>query len=186
MAELSQITVIDGDATQAESGTVAGFRATLRALVGRGPTRPSIYARSGGTFPSALSRYGMGMGYALEGLLPHDEPAPAETAVELPPRATAEDNHAALLRANAHAAYASAQGSPEAALDVALDVIESDRRALLDRAEAQAEMLKNIRLYARDPEIRALATRGLEDHAGVLACRRSVEAGCPRRDTFNT
>ena len=114
------------------------------------------------------------------GIEPGSADDDAQEPPALPARATAMAQRLARLRANAHAAYASVDGRHEAALDTALAVMEAELRAVSNRADAQAEILKQVRLYARDAESRALAKRGLESCAEVLACCQLTEAGCPR------
>ncbi len=76
--------------------------------------------------------------------------------------ARALENRRRRLRANAHAAYHTVRhGTEEAALDVALAVVEADWLALRAERDAYAEALKMIRLYARDTEVRGLAAQVL-------------------------
>lgn len=109
-----------------------------------------------------------------------------DAAPEACRRAAVEAQRLDLLRANAHAAYDSVQGSHRAALDLALSIHEAEIRELRARCGAQAEMLKTIRLYAQDRETRALATRGLDCCAQVLAACQLAEAGCPRDSTYHS
>jgi hypothetical protein len=82
-------------------------------------------------------------------------------APELPGLATGLENRARALRANAHAAYRSVEGSEGAALDAALAVLEAEWQATRAARDVYAEALKAIRVYARDGGARALAERAL-------------------------
>lgn len=150
-----------------------GLRATIRALVGRLGT-PDLAA------PLALGHYHAASVDWEAG--PRETPAEEDEAV--PAR------HAkalrALRRANAHAAYASVEeGTHAAALDAALAVIETDYAALEKRCAAQAEALKRLRLYAADPETRALAAKGLDGCPEILADHRVVDRGQTRVGAYH-
>jgi hypothetical protein len=80
---------------------------------------------------------------------------------EAPPIATSFENKARTLRANAHAAFHSVEGSGAAALDAALAVIEAEWHAARAERDSYAEALKAIRLYALDPQVRGVAKRAL-------------------------
>lgn len=94
---------------------------------------------------------------------------PIEEAV-LRDAARARDALRRRLRANAHAAYHTVQGSQEAAVDAALAVIEAELLSIRAEREAYAEALKVIRLYARDGEIRALAGQTLGEEGRPPSC----------------
>jgi hypothetical protein len=65
------------------------------------------------------------------------------------------------LRAEAHAAFRSVEGSGSTALDAALAVLDSEIARLSDAAEAYGEALKAVRTYDDDPAQRALAASAL-------------------------
>ncbi|MFO1105304.1 MAG: hypothetical protein U1E34_04340 [Amaricoccus sp.] len=164
---------------------MTSLRATLRALAGRfGRGEPIETADTPGLAlygeefarDTASSDWETGIAEA------HEEAA----AQDLCRRAAAEQRRLGRLRANAHAAYESVQGSRHAALDLALSVYEAELRDLRAQCDAHAEMLKTIRLYARDGETRALAAKGLDCCAEVLAARQLAEAGCPRETGFHS
>jgi len=77
------------------------------------------------------------------------------------PRLRRTHERQARLRAEAHAAFRSVEGSGPAALDAALSVLESEIARLSDTAEAYGEALKSVRTYDDDPAQRALAQTAL-------------------------
>ena len=93
----------------------------------------------------------------------------AETRREAPAIASSFENRLRLLRANARAAYDSVEGSRDAALDAALDVVEREWLAARAERDGYAEALKAIRLYAADPRVRGLARRALADPGASAA-----------------
>ena len=100
---------------------------------------------------------------ALAPALTPEEAVDANAEAVAREAARALDNRRRRLRANAHAAFHSVQGSEEAAVDAALAVVEAAWLAARAEREAYAEVLKVIRLYARDCEIRALAAQVLRE-----------------------
>ncbi|MER2507516.1 hypothetical protein [Amaricoccus sp.] len=174
MPGVSDMTLSDisGTPVSATLVTHGGALGTLRALARRlAPSRDGYPI----SFDGVVSRHEAG--FAVEGYPVRSRRAPVESS---PARARAEAVSAARLRANARAAYSSVVGTHEQALDAALAVIEAELVAVRARCDAHAEALKSIRLYATDAETRALAARGLDACAEVLACRAATEAGCPR------
>ncbi len=173
MPGVSDMTLSDISGTPVSGRLVThgGALGTLRALARRLTPSRDDYPIS---FDGVASR--QEAGYAIEGYPVRSRAVP-ETA---PARAKAEAVSAARLRANAHAAYGSVVGTHEQALDAALVVLEAEIAAVRARCDAHAEALKSIRLYATDAGTRALAARGLDACAEVLACRAATEAGCPR------
>jgi hypothetical protein len=83
--------------------------------------------------------------------------------------ASSEDNHLRTLRANAHAAFRTVEGSPEAALDTALSVYETELRAARAARDSYAEALKTIQLYATDAGARSKAAQALTRPRGMEA-----------------
>jgi hypothetical protein len=83
--------------------------------------------------------------------------------------ATSEDNHLRALRANAHAAFRTVEGSPEAALDTALMLYETELRAARAERDNYAEALKTIQLYATDAGARSKAAQALTRPRGMEA-----------------
>lgn len=71
------------------------------------------------------------------------------------------ENRRLLLRANAHAAHDSVQGSPDAALDTALAVMEAAWLEACEERNAYAEALKAIRMYSEDARVRSIAAHSL-------------------------
>lgn len=92
------------------------------------------------------------------GLAPGADPAPGP-AVQ--PLATPCENRRQLLRANARAAHDSVQGTPEAALDAALSVVEAAWLEACAERNAYAEALKAIRMYSEDAKVRGIASQTL-------------------------
>ena len=82
-----------------------------------------------------------------------------------------------LLRANARAAYDSVQGSPQAALDAALAVVEAAWLEACEERNAHAEALKAIRMYSEDAKVRGIAS------ASLTPCARGDAAATPRART---
>jgi hypothetical protein len=73
------------------------------------------------------------------------------------------------LHAEAHAAWRSVvEGTPEAALDAALAVVEDELASLRGRAALQAEALKTLRVYAAGPWERRLAGYALDARIATL------------------
>jgi hypothetical protein len=72
-----------------------------------------------------------------------------------------EADPAVSRRAHAHAAYRSVEGSPQAALDAALSVIEAEVSRLRGTVLAYGEALKEIEVYGRDPSVRSTAAAAL-------------------------
>jgi len=101
-------------------------------------------------------------------------------AQEAPALATPFENRVRKLRAEAHAAFRSVEGArriegPDAAaLDGALDVLETEWRAAVAEHERCAEALKAIQVYSPDSRCRAMAARGLSGRALPGATRRST------------
>ena len=77
------------------------------------------------------------------------------------PLATPCENRRQLLRANARAAHDSVQGTPEAALDAALSVVEAAWLEACAERNAYAEALKAIRMYSEDAKVRGIASQTL-------------------------
>jgi hypothetical protein len=88
---------------------------------------------------------------------------------EAPAIATSFENKVRTLRANAHAAFHSVEGSGAAALDAALAVIEAEWHSARAERDGYAEALKAIRLYAIDPQVRGAAKRALARPAAPVA-----------------
>jgi hypothetical protein len=65
------------------------------------------------------------------------------------------------LRADAHAAFASVEGSPGAALDAALAVVEGEVARLRTAVLAYGEALKAIQIYGTDADARTTAAAAL-------------------------
>lgn len=165
----SDMVFLDGAAPR-ESAAQPGIRATIRALVGRLGAPDLAATEALGLLPPPLSMP-LAAASADWETGPRDPAAePEETAPTRTHRAAA-----ALRRANAHAAYASVEGTHEAALDAALAVVEAELAAIEIRCAAQAEALKRLRLYANDAATRALATKGLVGDAEILADHRVVD-----------
>lgn len=93
------------------------------------------------------------------------------------PLATPCENRRQLLRANARAAHDSVQGSPEAALDAALAVVEAAWLEACEERNAYAEALKAIRMYSEDAKVRGIATESL------TPCARGHGGAAPRART---
>jgi hypothetical protein len=83
--------------------------------------------------------------------------------------ATRFENKVQAMRANAHAAFDSVQGSVHQAVEAALAVVEAEWRSCRSERDSYAEALKAIRVYAADARARELAE-------GALA-RRPAAAG---------
>jgi hypothetical protein len=93
---------------------------------------------------------------------PPRDPDDADGMEEAAPAiATRFENKVRTLRANAHAAYHSVEGTQHTAVDAALDVIEAEWHAARIQRDRYAEALKSIRLYAGDMWSRAMAHRAL-------------------------
>lgn len=166
----SDMAFLDG-AARRDGAAQPGIRATIRALVGRLGAPDLAATEALGLLPPPLSLPGLAAASADWETGPRDPAAePEETAPTRSHRAAA-----ALRRANAHAAYASVEGTQEAALDAALAVVEAELAAMEIRCAAQAEALKRLRLYANDATTRALATKGLVGDAEILADHRVVD-----------
>lgn len=73
------------------------------------------------------------------------------------------------VRANALAAFDSAEGTVHQAVGAALAVVEAEWRACRKERDDYAEALKTIRLYAKDARVRDLAARTLDPRPGVAA-----------------
>jgi len=101
-------------------------------------------------------------------------------AQETPGRATAFENRVRKLRAEAHAAFRTVEGARRiegrdaAALDNALDVLETEWRAAVAEHERAAEALKAIQVYSPDARCRSMAAQGLSGSALPWATRRST------------
>lgn len=108
-------------------------------------------------------------------LVPGAAPAPRPV---VQPLATPCENRRQLLRANARAAHDSVQGTPEAALDAALAVVEAAWLEACEERNAYAEALKAIRMYSEDAKVRGIATDSLTpcatSHAGVTPRARTA------------
>jgi len=91
-------------------------------------------------------------------LSPGGEPAAAPQA---PALASCLENRRQLLRANARAAYDSVQGTPQAALDAALAVLEAAWLEANEERDTHAETLKAIRMYSEDAKVRGIASESL-------------------------
>ena len=91
---------------------------------------------------------------------PHFAPE-FEAGPEAPGVATSFENRVRRLRADAHAAYHSVEGTERAAIDAALAVLEAEWHAARALSDGYAEALKAIRVYGRDPGARDLAARAL-------------------------
>jgi hypothetical protein len=85
---------------------------------------------------------------------------------EAPAIASNKENCLRALRANAHAAFKSVQGTETAAIDAAVDVVAAELETVCSERAAYAEALKAIRLYAEDPRVRALAAGALDQRKG--------------------
>lgn len=158
-----------------------GIRATLRALVGR-LGAPDITATQGlGFIPPPLTIHGFGP--VLTDWETGARETPAEEEETVPARQAAAAR--ARRQANAHAAYGSVEGTHAAALDAALAVIEADYAVLRARCATQAEALKQLRLYAHDPAIRALAAKGLDDTPECPGEARSIPRGPARTGAYH-
>lgn len=91
------------------------------------------------------------------------EATPAEPAVpDAPALPDAFEVRVRTQRANAHAAFRSVQGAPEAALDAALAVLEAEWRAAREASLRYADALKHVRLYSFDDASRRQAWLALE------------------------
>jgi hypothetical protein len=105
---------------------------------------------------------------------------------QLPRLATSFENRVQRLRADAHAAYRSvegargAEGPDAAALEAALAVVEAEWRAALADRDSYAEALKAIRVYAPDPQCRAMAARGLSGAPVTPAAAGAASSGVSR------
>jgi hypothetical protein len=104
-----------------------------------------------------------------------------------PRLASSFENRVRRMRANAHAAYRSVNGDPEAALDAALAVIEAEWHATRAERDSFGEALKSIRLYAQDRRARALAERALDSRSepATIHGARSGARRFPFEDEFD-
>jgi hypothetical protein len=92
---------------------------------------------------------------------PHFAPESGTGPAEASGVATSFENRVRRLRADAHAAYHSVEGTERAAIDAALAVLEAEWHAARALSDGYAEALKAIRVYGRDPGARDLAARAL-------------------------
>lgn len=146
-----------------------GFRATLRALVGRLGAPDLATSQGMGFLPDPL---------ALHDLDPDWSPEPLPTPDdEATPRSRAAKVGRERRRANAHAAYDSVVGTHAAALDAALSVLEMELTLLRTRCLAQSEALRRLQLYGQDAATRDLAAKGLSCDPEVLADHGRVDRG---------
>jgi hypothetical protein len=89
------------------------------------------------------------------------------SAPEAPSAETRFENKVRSVRANALAAFDSAEGSVHQAVGAALAVVEAEWRNCRKERDDFAEALKAIRLYAKDAPVRGLAARTLERRPAV-------------------
>ena len=101
------------------------------------------------------------------------------TAQERAALATPFENRVRKLRAEAHAAFRAVEGArpvegrDAAALDTALDVIETEWRAAVAEQARCGEALKAVRVYSPDSRCRAIAAQGLSGGALPRATRHA-------------
>lgn len=131
---------------------------------------PEVPGSVRGALRALLGRLG-GDPVLAPGAQPHADPRP-----EAPALATPLENRRRLLRANARAAFDSVQGTPHAALEAALEVLESAWLEAIQDRDAHAESLKAIRMYSEDAKVRGIAQQSLTPCAKT----RSAAAASPR------
>lgn len=76
-------------------------------------------------------------------------------------RHSAAEQRVQEVRANAHAAYRSAEVAGAGAVDAALDVAEREIRRLRQAVETYGEALKTLQVYGKEAEQRAIAAQAL-------------------------
>lgn len=131
---------------------------------------PEVPGSVRGALRALLGRLG-GDPVLAPGSQPYASPCP-----EAPALATPLENRRRLLRANARAAFDSVQGTPYAALEAALEVLEAAWLEASRDRDAHAESLKAIRMYSEDAKVRGIAQRSLTPCAKT----RSAPAATPR------